>query len=156
MYRWASNYARAKCKKGWAYTEYKLHEFSYKFIVTNGKGYNQLFYKYGVPRWSFTHYVRKILTGCGARDINQLQAYLQNGTITEHKLKGIIHQNPKPTKGRPTLLIKDKDALVVATVEIKGAHSLPTSRNTMALKLNKMLFSVSGRDEESPVNITQN
>ena len=43
MYRWASNYARAKCKQGLACTEYKLHKFSYIFIVSDGECYNQLF-----------------------------------------------------------------------------------------------------------------
>jgi len=63
----------------------------------------------------------------------------------------IIRQTPKPMKGRPTLLTKDEEALIVATAEIKGAHSLPTTRKTLALKLNEVLVGVSGRNIEPPV-----
>ena len=39
----------------------------------------------------------------------------------------------------------------MATAEIKGAHSLPTTRKTLVLKLNEVLVGVSGRNTESPV-----
>ena len=40
---------------------------------------------------------------------------------------------------------------MVATAELKGAHSLPTTRKTLALKLNEVLVGGSGRNTESPV-----
>ena len=146
LYRWASEHTGAKCKEGSAYTEHELHQLVYKFIIGDGKNYKVLFKKYGVPKRSFTRYSKKILYLTGTRDLQQLRSQLDRSQITKKKLKDIILQTPKPVKGRPTLLTKDEEALVVATAEIKGAHSLPTTRKTLVLKLNEVLVGVSGRD----------
>ena len=50
----------------------------------------------------------------------------------------------KVRMGRPTHLSQDEDCLVIAAVEMKGAHALPTTRKSLAVKLNGVVEGVGG------------
>ena len=57
----------------------------------------------------------------------------------------------KSRMGQPTYLSRDEEALVISASVMKGAHDLPTTRKSVAVKLNRVVEGVSGKDRDKPV-----
>ena len=71
--------------------------------------------------------------------------------ISVTKAKQTIDQIPKPIKGRPTILIKDKETLIVATIKMKATYALPSTKKILAIQLNNVLEGFNVRNKDSPV-----
>ena len=151
LYRVISNITKANGNSGLSYTKYELRIATFESITNKIGDYNVIYTRYGIPRRSFDRFTKQICVSLGANNLRNLRKLVTDKIIPKEKLKSTIFKIPKPNAGRPTLLTKDEETLVVATAELKAAHALPSSRKIVAMKLNEVLEGVKGRDIESPV-----
>ena len=151
LYRVISDITKAEGNSGISYTKYELRIATFEYITHKIGDYNAIYTRYGIPRRSFDRFTKQICVSLGANNLRNLRKLVTDKIIPKEKLKSTIFKIPKPNAGRPTLLTKDEETLVVATAELKVAHALPSSRKIVAMKLNEVLEGVKGRDIESPV-----
>ena len=69
---------------------------------------------------------------------------MEGGLLSKKKIQEAIDRTSKAVMGRKPYLSRDEEAVAVAYSEIKGAHGIPSTRKTFALKLNSMLTDLYG------------
>ena len=70
------------------------------------------------------------------------------GRLSRKQIKYTVEQREKRDVGRPCYLSRDEEAIIIAVAEIKGAHSLPSSRKVVGEKLHTVLQNIGKRNPE--------
>ena len=151
--QWLVAYCNVKLDSDLSYTVYNLQQTVYVFF--NNIDYSLLFHKYGVPRRTFNNYLGRVAISLGAPNVVQLRALITKNTISRPKLKYAMDSMLKSRMGQPTYLSRDEEALVISASVMKGAHDLPTTRKSVAVKLNRVVEGVSEKDRDKPVKKVQ-
>ena len=122
-----------------------------RMFFFNNINYKLLFPKYGVPRCTFNRYFLRVTISLDSPNIVQLRALVTKNIISRPKLKYTMDSMLKASMGWPTHLSRDEELLVVAAVEMNGAHALPTTRYIISVNLNGVVEGVGRRDRDKPV-----
>ena len=107
--------------------------------------YSYILGKFGVPKSTLTYSLNTIFPLLIFFSLEHLWDIMSVGKITKIIVREVIEKIVfKGKGGNKTYLIKDKEAYIVATSEIYGAHGLPRYIQTFPDELQKVLHDLGG------------
>ena len=159
--RWATNYVNFDKKKNNAksYTEWELRECTFNVLTGKAAWFKDTVAEFGVPRRSYARFSKKVLSTLGCGNLSLCRAMIDGGLISKKQIQEAINSTSKAAMGRKPYLSRDEEAVAVAYSELKGAHGIPSTRKTFALKLDSMLTDLYGakaRKESSKLAYARN
>ena len=148
VYRWASKYAKAELKKGSAFTNHELYLMLLNDF-TKEKSFVDAREEYGVAHGSHMRYRKKVLeilsieTLAEARQLHnsyKVKSNYKNLRRIEKVISKVV--TTRVGMGRPTLLTKDEEAVLVASAEMKCIASQPVDRKTLAKRVHDVVGAI--------------
>ena len=92
---------------------------AYQIWVLSNASYDQLKYKYGIPKSTMKRYLENICPPLQCRNTQHVHQILKKGEVSGSKVFEIINMFVQNVKvGKPTYLNSDEEALLVALAEI--------------------------------------
>jgi hypothetical protein len=88
--------------------------------------------EYGISRNTLSRLEQTILKKLQKSTVKEARASYKKKEITDKLLVSFVKSIERPKVGRPTYLTADEEALIVASAEMKGAHSAPPSEASIS------------------------
>ena len=123
-----------------AYTDWELHRAIHARFFGTGRSIRDLVETYGIPERTISRHVRKIVKRLKFTTLKELQCGMRDGGVSRERIKETIQDLLSTKKrGRPTLLTRDEEALMVAKAELEAVHGFPVNRRELGHRLNNLV-----------------
>jgi len=119
VFRWATSYTDATSSQSDRYSEEEARMLLTADLMKT-MPMRDAFEEFGVP--SSVHYrnLKKLSESLGFPNVRELRSSLKSGATSFHDVKVAKSAFELSRKGRPTKLMPDEEALVVATAEMRA------------------------------------
>ena len=125
--------------------QWQLEE-SMKARLFGSTSYYEVLQQYGVPKSIIRRWMKKLPKQLVILTLKEVKDTVKNRKVRRDTLKEAIHGLAQGGKcRRPTLLTRDKEALLFAKSEIEGAHGFPVCRLEVGQHLNEVGMSLGSR-----------
>ena len=116
--------------QGQTYTEWDIHKACERRILEKSS-YSEIFVKFVVPKSTLAYFLKEIFPPLKYSSLKHLWDIMGVGKITKRIVREVVDKIVVTKKRiNRTYLLKDKEAYIVATSEIDGAHVLPRDIQT--------------------------
>ena len=103
-----------------------------------------------MPKKTLRRWLKKLPKQLGIETLQEVQGKVQSREVRRDAVTDTTHSLAQGKKcGRPTLLTRDDEALLIAKSEIKGAHSFPVCRLELGQRLHEVVMSLGSRTHET-------
>ena len=138
IFRWATKFTKATCKKREKYTHHELIECIYHIVTCKLKA-KDAFEEYGVSKTTFGRYMNKVFNKLDVSRMKELKMKYQLKYITDSTLRKTLQTIDFRMKGQVPNLLPDEESLLVATAEMKCYASKPQQARRLAGQANSLL-----------------
>ena len=105
-----------------------------------------------VPKTSLQRYLNLIFPSLKCSSLKHLWYLMSLGEISNKTVRKRITENiVKHELGHDSYLLRDKEAYIMETTEIEGAHGLPRDNTTIYNEIQQVLHGVGHRDVTEPI-----
>ena len=114
--------------------------------VLSNTSYAQLKSECRIPHSTLKSYLEKICPPLQCRNAQHIHQMMKKGEMLRSKLLEMIKMSVQIVKvGGPAYINSDEEALVVALVDIEGAHGFPIDVNTLGVEIQLFIKAVNAQ-----------
>ena len=124
IFKWVINNLNLPLVQGQVYTEWEISAACERIILIKSS-YSYIIEEFGVPKSTICCTLNVILPPLKFSSLKHIWDLIEVGKITKKIVREVIVKTVVKNKNGKTYLLKYKEAYIVATSEINGAHGLP-------------------------------